>query len=393
MYDAIVVGARCAGASTAMLLARKGHSVLLVDRATFPSEIPHGHFIHMHGPRRLASWGLLDAVLDTGVPPITSFTLDFGDFPLTGIDLVVDGVPLGVGPRRAQLDKVLVEAAVDAGAELREGFPVQEFLSQDGRIVGVRGPAGTERARVVVGADGRNSSLAKTVDARVHEEVSTLTCWYFSYWSGVPGSGLELSVRNERATFVHPTNDGLMTVFAVWPASELPKVKADIEGEFMAVVDAVPGLGERLRVGRREERFYGATQLPNFLRKPYGPGWALVGDAGCHKDPFMALGVCDALRDAELLADALHKGLSDARPMEDVLSEYERSRDEQTLPWYKINLDAARLGPPPPEVHAMREALRGNQEDTNLFYMAREGMIPPEHFFNPENMRRLIGEI
>jgi 2-polyprenyl-6-methoxyphenol hydroxylase-like FAD-dependent oxidoreductase len=161
----------------------------------------------------------------------------------------------------------------------------------------------------------------------------------------------------------------------------------------MAVVDAVPGLGERLREGRREERFYGATQLPNFLRKPYGPGWALVGDAGCHKDPFMALGVCDALRDAELLTEALHEGLSGARPMEDALAGYERSRDEQTLPWYQLNVGAARLGPPPPDVQALREALRGNQEDTNLFYMAREGMIPPERFFNPENIQRLMGQV
>ena len=272
MYDAIVIGARCAGASTAMLLAREGLDVLLVDRSSFPSEIPHGHFIHMHGPRRLAEWGVLDAVLATNCPPVTAFTLDLGDGPVAGIDLASGDVPLGLGPRRSQLDKVLVDAAVEAGAEFRERFAVQELIEEDGRVGGVAGRDGREHARLVVGADGRNSALARAVGAEAYEAVPALSCWYFSYWSGVESSGLELYVHDERAVFTFPTNDDLMAVFAVWPIAELPRVRADIEGAFMAVVDAVPAFAERLRDGRREERFYGATQLPNFLRAPYGPG-------------------------------------------------------------------------------------------------------------------------
>ena len=103
--DVIVVGARCAGASTAMLLARKGYRVLVVDRAQFPSDIPRGHFIHRHGPQRLNAWGLLDRVVATGCPAVTSMTADFGDFPLTGKDLVVDGVAFGYAPRRDKLDQ------------------------------------------------------------------------------------------------------------------------------------------------------------------------------------------------------------------------------------------------------------------------------------------------
>src|SRR5215470_5315765 len=126
MHDVIVVGARCAGAPTAMLLARKGYKVLLVDRATFPSNIPHGHFIHQHGPRRLKDWGLLDRIVSTGCPPVLSTTQDYGDFPLTGTNLSVDGMALGYAPRRAVLDQILVEAAIEAGAELWEGFAVEE---------------------------------------------------------------------------------------------------------------------------------------------------------------------------------------------------------------------------------------------------------------------------
>jgi flavin-dependent dehydrogenase len=157
----------------------------------------------------------------------------------------------------------------------------------------------------------------------------------------------------------------------------------------MAVLDLVPEIAERIRAGRREERFAGATQLPNFVRTPFGPGWALVGDAGCHKDPFMALGIRDALRDAELLADAVTDGLSGRRPLDAALADYERRRNEATLPGYRENLVAARLDPPP-EQPALLAALRGDQAAVNHFFKARQGMVPLETFFNPENLRRVM---
>ncbi|HEX5501447.1 MAG TPA: NAD(P)/FAD-dependent oxidoreductase [Thermomicrobiales bacterium] len=396
MYDAIVVGARCAGAATALLLARRGHRVLLVDRATFPSDIPHGHFIHRHGPQRLHRWGLLDRVVATGCPPVTTITSDYGDFPLVGRDLAVGGVPAGLGPRRAALDQILVETAVAAGAELRDGFVVEDFLTDGDRIAGIRGRGRrggapvTERATVTVGADGRRSRLARAVGAPEYEAAPTATCWYFSYWGDVPIDGLEVYVRPDRVIFAFPTNDGLCAVFVAWPLAELAMVRADIEGAFLATLDRIPDLAERVRGGRRVERFAGATDLPNFLRKPYGPGWALVGDAGCHKDPFLALGVCDAFRDAELLADALDAGLSGRRPLDAALADYERRRDEATLPEYRQNLHLARFQPLPAEMLRLRAAVRGDQAATNRYVMATEGMIPPETFFNPENLQRLM---
>ena len=396
VHDAIVVGARCAGAATAMLLARKGYRVLVVDRAAFPSDIPHGHFIHRHGPRRLQHWGLLDRVVATGCPAVETMTTDFGDGPLTGRELVVDGVALGYGPRRLALDKLLVDAAVEAGAELREGFVVEEFVTEDDGISGIRGRPRqggslvTERARVTVGADGRNSRLARTVQAPAYDVTPPLTCWYFSYWSGVPSDGLEVHALQNRVVFAFPTNDGLFAVFIAWPRAELDTVRADIEGQFMTALDAVPALAERVRGGRREERFRGATDLPNLLRKPHGPGWALVGDAGCHKDPFLALGVCDAFRDAELLADSLDEGLSGHRPLAEAMEQYELQRNEATLPDYQQNVQLARLQPPPAEMVRLRAALRGNQEETNTFFLATEGMIPRERFFNPETMQHLL---
>jgi flavin-dependent dehydrogenase len=351
-----------------MLLARKGLDVLLVDRANFPRDIPHGHFIHLHGPRRLADWGLLDRILATNCPPVTTMTVGFEGRELTGRDLEVNGIPMGVAPRRDRCDQVLLEAAVEAGAELRAGFAVQELLRDGDRVVGVRGPGGVEeRAALVIGADGRNSGVARAVEAPLTESGPALTCWYFSYWSGMNQDALQIRVRDERATFVFPTNDGLTGVFVAWPLDELPRVKADVEGEVMKVVDNEPELAERVRAGTREERFYGATQLPNFIRKPIGDGWALVGDAGCHKDPFLALGMCDALRDAELLSEAV---------VADDLPSYQARRDEATLPEYHENLAAAQLEPPSPETMAVLEQISSQQDAVNAFFLAREGMVP-----------------
>lgn len=396
MYDAAVIGARCAGAPTAMLLARKGYKVLLVERSRLPVEIRHGHFIHRHGPGRLARWGLLERITSANCPSVESVVSDFGDFPLTGDKLIVNGVAMGYAPRRASLDKILADAAVEAGVELREEFAVEEFLNDDNRIAGIKGRSGrngkpiAERARLTIGADGRNSLLARTVKAPAYESHPAVTFWYFSYWSGIASRSLEIYIRGKRIIFAFPTNDSLFGIFVAWTKDELNTVRSDIEGHFMALLDEVPELAGRVRRGKREERFYGATDLPNFLRKPYGEGWALVGDAGCHKDPYLALGICDAFRDAELLAAAVDAGFSGQTSVKSALAEYERLRNEATMSDYQQNLHLAQFKPLPAELSRLRLALRGNPKDMNLFFMANEGMIPREAFFNPENLSRIM---
>ena len=184
MYDVIVVGARCSGSPTAMLLARKGYKVLLVDRAAFPSHIPHGHFIHKDGPRRLKKWGLLDKIVEAACPPATTWTFRVGGASLRGTDLIVDDVAFAYAPRRDVLDKVLVDAAVNAGAELRERFLVEELTMEGDRVTGIRGrdnstgTAVTESARIVIGADGRNSRVARVVQAQEYDVKPTLMFYY-----------------------------------------------------------------------------------------------------------------------------------------------------------------------------------------------------------------------
>jgi 2-polyprenyl-6-methoxyphenol hydroxylase-like FAD-dependent oxidoreductase len=293
------------------------------------------------------------------------------------------------------LDAILIEAAIAAGTEFRDGFSVDEYTFNGSSVTGIRGRSHksgahmTEQARITVGADGRHSSLARAVGAAVYEEIPSLACWYFSYWSGTGIDGLEMYLRDRTLIFAHPTHDGLTAVFIGWEISQFLRVRRNIAASFISVLDQVPELEWRIRSGRQEERFYGTADVPNFFRKPYGPGWALVGDAGNHKDPCRALGICDAFRDAELLGSAIDQGLGGRQRLLDAMAGYEQQRNAASMELYHQNAYQAQFKPAPEDLLAFRAAVRGNQEETNRFFLAQEGMIMPEEFFNPDNLQRL----
>jgi flavin-dependent dehydrogenase len=397
-YDAIVAGARCAGAATAMLLARAGLRVLLADRATFPSDIPHGHFIRRHGPVRLERWGLLEPILATGCPPIETWTTDFGDGTVVATGIAADGVPSAIGPRRSTLDALLVDAAAAAGVELRQHWCIEDVVRDGDRVVGVRGrdtstgAVANEHAAVTVGADGRRSRVAELVGAELREHVPAMTCWYFSYWTGIASAGLELYQRDAAALFGFPTNDGLFALFAGLPASRLGEMRADPAANIDRLIAAVPSLADRMSHARRAERVFGATDLPNFRRRAAGPGWALVGDAACHKDPYLALGICDAFRDAELLARAIEDACAGRQPMDAALAGYDDARDAATRADFAENMRRATLAPAPPAMLRMRAALRADAGEARLFHLAVEGRIAPERFFEVDHLRALVGD-
>ena len=398
MYDAVVVGARCAGSATALLLARKGYKVLLVDRSNFPSDLPFStHYIHQSGAALLKRWGLLDKVAASNCPPITTLYFDFGTFVLTGSPPPADGVREAYAPRRKVLDAILVEAAVGSGAELRTDFSVNELLSEGGRVCGVRGrekggSAVAERARVVIGADGMHSTVARAVQAAEYNTKEPLEGPYFSYWSGVQMKGFEFHPGVYRGAFGWMTNDGLALVGVGFAAKDHPSVRADVEGNYLrAITEDAPDLAERLANGHREERFVGGT-VPNYFRKPFGPGWALVGDAGYLKDPCTAEGITDAFRSAELLADAIDSGLSGRRPLDAAMEEYERQRNQAAFPLYEFTCQLATLRPPPPEMQQLLGALKGNQKQTNRFFGLFAQTVSVAEFFSPENMQEIFGQ-
>lgn len=402
MYDAIVVGARCAGSPTAMLLARKGYKVLLLDKAGFPSDTLSTHYIHQAGVANLKRWDLLDKVVDSApgfasCPPIREQSFDVGPFALTGAPPPVDGVAEAYAPRRRVLDNILVEAAVKAGAELREHFTVSELLMDGGQVTGIRGHAAdgvtvSEQARIVIGADGMRSLVARSVQAPTYNAKPGLTCAYYSYWSGLKVDVTELYPRPERMIITAPTNDGQSLVIIYWPRNAFEEVRPDIEGNFMKAVDMVPGLAERVRNGKRSERFYGTADLPFYFRKPFGPGWALVGDAGYHKDPIAAQGITDAFRDADLVAKAVDTGLAGRRPLDEALAGYEQFRNEAVMPLYEFTQQLASLEPPSRDMQQLFGALRNNPEQTSRFFGTITGAVPIPEFFAPENIGRIMTE-
>jgi flavin-dependent dehydrogenase len=396
-YDAIVVGARCAGSPTAMLLARRGYRVLLVDKAAFPSDTMSTHVVHPPGVASLARWGLLDRLVATGCPALQHYSFDFGPVTIAGSPRPIEGIANAYCPRRMILDEILIDAAVEAGAQVRQGFTVDEVLAHDGAVTGIRGHARggqavTERARVVIGADGRHSIVAKAVRGQQYNERPSHLAMYYAYWSDLPAAGFETFIRAEhrRGWAAAPTHDGLTVLPFGWPVEEFHANRSDIEGHFLAALELAPEFAERVHGATRESKFVGSAELPGYFRVPYGPGWALVGDAGYHKNPITAMGINDAFRDAELLAGALDEAFSGRRGYDEALADYQHARDRDALPVYEFTDDFAQLQPPPPELQQLIGAMAGNQQAMDDFVSVQASTLPAPEFFDPANVGRVM---
>ncbi len=310
-YDVIVVGARVAGAATAMLLARAGLRVLLLDRARFPSDAVSSHQVQVPGVALLEQWGVLAPLLAAGTPPAPWAEFDLDGVPLAAGFPSVGTVSTVCSPRRYLLDAVLVEAARAAGAEVREGFTVTGLLRSGDRVVGVVGQARSgavarEDGALVVGADGKHSTVAALVGARSYRTRPPQTFASYAYWSGVDlGGAARMYTRPGLAAAAFPTNDGLSVVFLSQPRQGFEQYRRDVPAGFVAAAARAGDLGERLQGGRIVERIRTTPDLPHRLTTPCGPGWALVGDAGAVMDPVTAQGITHALRDADRIARAV----------------------------------------------------------------------------------------
>jgi flavin-dependent dehydrogenase len=365
----------------------------LADKASFPSDIISGHLIWQPAVARLKRWRILGKVRQSGAPALIGITPDAGDFALQGFVPSFDGVSEAFCVRRTILDKILLDSAREAGAEVRERFLVRELCSDGDRVRGIRShnPGGariTETARIVVGADGPHSLVARLVRAQEYGVKPALSWIYMSYFSGINLKSTDLFLRDHCFGGAQPTNDGLTVVFCTGPHEQFHAFRSDIEGNFFRSLD--PWLAEQARAAKREERFTGMADLPNFFRRPFGPGWALVGDAGYDRDPITAQGISDAFRDAELLADAIDAGFSGRRSLDAALADYEAQRNAAVREMYQMTRELAALGPVPPETRQLLAALQGNEADSGRFFGTTAGTVPISEFFQPANLRRII---
>ena len=397
MYDVIIVGARAAGSALGLMLARAGHKILMVDRAVFPSDTMSGHFIHSPGISFLRRWGLFDRLAATDTPPQKMMTVDFGPFALSARPTpAADGTDAGYAPRRKLFDAMLVDAAVEAGVEFIDGVTVKAPIFADGRVVGIEAVTRSGQpfkafAKLVVGADGRHSRIAEAVGAEKYRGGQSTTCAYYSYFRDFDISHCHLFVRPGRFFVAAPTNDGLTLVVTMWPIGKFDRVRSSLEGAFRDAVGEVPWIAERMASAKRAERFLGTADLGGFFRTSHGPGWALVGDAGYHRDPITAQGMTDAFLHAEILATSISRGLSGAMPMETALADYQRNRDEAVMPMYELTCDFARLAPPSEDMATLLTALTDNQPATEQLLGVIAGTVRVQDFFAPENVGAIIG--
>ena len=379
-----------------MLLARLGYRVLVVDKAAFPSDVMSTHYIHLTGVAQLKRWGLLNRVLETNCPPIEGFRLDVGPVAAEGEPAAYRGIAFGLCPRRILLDQILVEAAVEAGAELRERWFSVALTFGDGKVTGirVRGPSGieiVEEAPIVIGADGQHSGVARAVGAREYRRVEARTCVYYGYFRDVPFRRTEIYRRAGHEILAFPTNDAQACIAVYRPRAAFAEYRANVESIFAGdLLEFAPHLAERVSFSKRDGTFIGTADTRNFFRKPYGPGWALVGDAGYQKDPITGYGISDAFRDAELLAAAIDAGFDGRTTIEEALALYEETRDRVAGPMYEGTLQGTLLPSPEPMISVLEEVSRDAELKTR-FFSSFAGTASADELLVPRFLVRTAG--
>jgi flavin-dependent dehydrogenase len=337
-FDVVVVGGRVAGASTALLLARSGARVALLDRDSYGSDTLSTHGLMRAGVWQLDRWGVLPSLVDAGTPPIRRTAFHYADGETVEVALrPTAGVEALYAPRRLLLDRILVDAAAAAGVEVRHETTVTSLICDRGRVVGVatRDAQGRERtitATVTVGADGVRSTVAAQAGAPVVWRARSAGAVLYRYYADLPTVGYEWAYGAGVAAGLIPTNDSLTCVFVGTAPARMRELRSEgVSGAFGTLLaESCPALPGRVAAAVPAGRPQGWPAIPGFLRRCWGPGWALVGDAGYYKDPITTHGITDGLRDAELLADALVDSLGGQVPEPVALADYQSARDRMS---------------------------------------------------------------
>jgi flavin-dependent dehydrogenase len=341
-FDVVVVGGRVAGASTALLLARSGLRVALLDRGSYGSDTLSTHGLMRAGVWQLDRWGVLPDVVAAGTPPIRKTAFHYADGETVEVALRgTAGVEALYAPRRLVLDRILVDAAAAAGAEVRHETTMTGLLCEGGRVAGVRardaqGRERTIRATVTVGADGVRSTVAAQTGAAFVWQARSAGAVLYRYYADLPTVGYEWAYGAGVAAGLIPTNDGLTCVFVGTSRARMRELRPKgVTGAFRTLLgESSPKFPARVAAGVPVGKSHGWPAVRGYLRRCWGAGWALVGDAGYYKDPITTHGITDSLRDAELLADALVDSLGGSLPEPVALADYESARDLMSSPLF-----------------------------------------------------------
>jgi 2-polyprenyl-6-methoxyphenol hydroxylase-like FAD-dependent oxidoreductase len=365
-----------------MLLAEFGHRVLLVEQRAFPSDTMSTLYIHQPGVARLRDWGVLPTLLEAGCPRLASLSHTIGPVTVSGPVPAHDGVDFAIAPRRHLLDHAMAGAAEEAGAEFRSRTKLVDLMRRGGRVVGVllRNPDGSlseEHCRVVIGADGMRSSVARLCGAPKTVDHARRTCVYYSGWR-VGGEHVRLVESEGRYLGVIPTNDGVSLIATYAPQSEFERIRTDPSRFHREVIGALtPDLAERLPTAEPVLGLVGTGDQQNFFRRASGPGWALVGDAGHHKDSITARGITDAFLQAEVLAQSLAGRCGTEEVVDAALAEFGRRRDGLLMETYTATIATTRL-----QVSERRldnhERIRRTPGLTETYLGVLAGIRPPE---------------
>ena len=311
-YDVVVIGARVAGASLAMLLARAGKRVLVIDRDPPGRDTMSTHALMRGAVLLLHRWGLLDRIEAADTPAIRQTTFHYNEEAFPVYIKERSGVDALYSPRRYVVDAIIAEAAAEAGAHVRHRTRFNSLLQDaEGRVTGVEltDPGGAiikVRSGLVVGADGINSRVAEACGSEILQTAGERSGVVYSYWKGLPMDGTHWFYGDHAAAGAIPTNDGTCVFTSFRPERMTGKRPADLQHLFFEVLREVnPDFAAYLRHGELDGRFIPFEGRKGFIRQAKGPGWALIGDAACFKDPITAHGMTDALRDASELARAI----------------------------------------------------------------------------------------
>src|SRR4051812_12281094 len=347
--DAIVVGARCAGSAAATAVAGAGRRVVALDRVSFPSDTISTHLLWPAGVAELQTLGALERVTALGAPALPRALAGAGELTVRGGYTPVDGIDYALCVRRTGLDAALVATAREAGAEVREGVRVTDLVVEHGRVAGVRCGGEELRAPLVVGADGRRSTVAQLVGAdRPHRARPSGRACFYAYWEDARpdwrATAAQWREGGELGT-AFPCDDGLLLVLLQPPVARTNEFRADLAGTYARTVASIPGLAARLDGCRQATKVRAATDIASYFRRSTGPGWALGGDAGHFKDPVTAQGIRDALHHGRALAEAAAPVLDDPRALDAALARWERTRDEDCLEIYQWTNALARGEP------------------------------------------------